>query len=100
MPANPDRSGQPVWRSPPKTPTKRRRAESHVIISPSRDDNGIVKKNHQKQISKHRQRWVTPKTPPKYWEIGFPNTQEVSDINKAADGMKERKRRDIEYQTR
>jgi len=45
-----------------------------------------------KEISKHRFAWAPAATPPDYWHIGFPTTQEAADINKKAAEMHERKR--------
>lgn len=47
---------------------------------------------HKKQISRHRHRWEAPKTPPGYWDISFPDTQEVDEINRQADAMHARKK--------
>ena len=56
-------------------------------------------KEHQNQVSRHREtvsarealgadeQWVRPPTPPGYWEIGFPNTQDVELQNDEADRM-------------
>ncbi|EIW71988.1 hypothetical protein TREMEDRAFT_23406, partial [Tremella mesenterica DSM 1558] len=42
---------------------------------------------HQNKISRHREVWIRPPTPPKYWNIGFPTTQDVQEQNKKADEM-------------
>ncbi|KAF7796799.1 hypothetical protein EIP86_007983 [Pleurotus ostreatoroseus] len=99
VPTNSSRSRPPVWRSPPKTPTKRRVDELHDV-TPSRSNNEAAKKAHRQEISKHRQRWVAPSTPPKYWDIGFPSTQEVAKINEEGKERQERKRREIVHQAR
>jgi len=39
---------------------------------------------------------VPPNTPPDYWAIGFPDTQQVADINRRAKDMKTAKRKFIE----
>lgn len=48
--------------------------------------------HHKNAISRHRQQWERAKTPPGYWNIGFPNTQEVAAMNAEAARMHERKR--------
>ena len=35
-------------------------------------------------------------TPPGYWNIGFPDTQEVGDINEKAEAMHRKKREEVE----
>ena len=47
---------------------------------------------HKNAISRHRQPWERAKTPPGYWNIGFPDTQEVAAMNAEAARMHERKR--------
>lgn len=64
---------------------------------------------HQNKVSRHREtvrsshliidsmnekgrggadrQWVRPPTPPGYWAIGFPNTQDVEEQNRKADAM-------------
>ena len=54
---------------------------------------------HQKAISRHRQTWARAKTPPGYWEIGFPNTQEVGYINNRAKEMEKKKKMEIENES-
>lgn len=51
---------------------------------------------HKKAISRHRQNWERAKTPPGYWDIGFPDTQEVGNINEKARAMHKRKKDDVE----
>lgn len=55
---------------------------------------------HKQQVSRHRHQWAPPSTPPDYWSIGFPTTQEVANINKRAEDMHVDKRRRIENETR
>ena len=55
---------------------------------------------HKKQISRHRHRWEAPQTPPGYWDISFPDTQEVEDINHRARQMHARKRARTESEPR
>ncbi|KAK6909370.1 hypothetical protein I203_103387 [Kwoniella mangroviensis CBS 8507] len=44
-------------------------------------------REHQNMVSRHRETWVKPPTPPGYWKIGFPSTQDVRDQNEQADKM-------------
>ncbi|KAK0438793.1 DNA repair protein endonuclease SAE2/CtIP C-terminus-domain-containing protein, partial [Armillaria borealis] len=73
----PKRLQQPLWRSPKKNATP----------SPAR---------RKKGISRHRYNWAQGGTPPGYWDIGFPNTQETKSINERAKEMHEKKKREIE----
>ncbi|KAF8623257.1 hypothetical protein AX17_007503 [Amanita inopinata Kibby_2008] len=52
--------------------------------------------DHKKVISRHRHHWARANTPPGYWNIGFPDTQEVENINEKAKEMHKRKREDVE----
>ncbi|THH09467.1 hypothetical protein EW145_g1985 [Phellinidium pouzarii] len=73
----------PAWKSPART----------RIVSdlPCRNV-----EQHKKRISRHRHQWAPPTTPPDYWNIGFPTTQEAADINKRAEDIHDDKRRRIE----
>ncbi|KAK0199617.1 hypothetical protein DFS33DRAFT_1363553 [Desarmillaria ectypa] len=73
----PKRLKQPLWRSPKKNATP----------SPAR---------RKKGISRHRYNWAQGGTPPGYWDIGFPDTQEAKNINERAKEMHEKKRTEIE----
>ncbi|KAK0211951.1 DNA repair protein endonuclease SAE2/CtIP C-terminus-domain-containing protein [Armillaria fumosa] len=73
----PKRLQPPLWRSPKKNATP----------SPAR---------RKKGISRHRYNWARGGTPPGYWDIGFPDTQETKSINERAKEMHEKKRREIE----
>ncbi|OXG15933.1 hypothetical protein C361_05378 [Cryptococcus neoformans Tu259-1] len=44
-------------------------------------------REHLNKVSRHREDWVKPPTPPGYWQIGFPTTQEVEEQNRKADEM-------------
>ena len=55
---------------------------------------------HMQEISRHRHNWAPPSTPPKYWSIGFPDTQEVEEINREADEINEAKKTKIETEAR
>ncbi|KAI8989045.1 DNA repair protein endonuclease SAE2/CtIP C-terminus-domain-containing protein [Trametes punicea] len=78
----------PLWRSPHSTPSKRRRSESFA----DDEKTAAAIEEHKQAISRHRQRWDRAKTPPGYWSIGFPTTQEVEAINAEAARMHEEKR--------
>ena len=62
------------------------------------EDNEIEK--HKQEISRHRNNWAPPSTPPKYWSIGFPTTQEVREINREAEEMIEAKKARVEAEAR
>jgi hypothetical protein len=90
----PKRLQQPLWRSPSKIRSK--------SPSDSLDGNSVPQADidaHQQAISRHRQTWARAKTPPGYWEIGFPNTQEVGDINRKAKEMEKKKKMEIENES-
>ncbi|KDQ59381.1 hypothetical protein JAAARDRAFT_107986, partial [Jaapia argillacea MUCL 33604] len=53
---------------------------------------------HRKEISRHRHQWAPPSTPPGYWNIGFPDTQEAADINQQAIHLHARKMEKIELE--
>lgn len=44
--------------------------------------------------------WARAKTPPGYWEIGFPNTQEVGDINMRAVEMQKMMMTEVDRESR
>ncbi|KAJ7072046.1 DNA repair protein endonuclease SAE2/CtIP C-terminus-domain-containing protein [Mycena amicta] len=80
----PQRLQPPLWRSPPKDsdPTTR---EEQVAA-------------HKQAISRHRHNWTRGNTPPGYWTIGFPSTQEVNNINEKAREMQQLKRNLVEQE--
>lgn len=51
---------------------------------------------HTKQVSRHRQNWTRAQTPPGYWNIGFPSTQEAREINEKAEEMHQQKYLEVE----
>ncbi|KAF7310686.1 SAE2 domain-containing protein [Mycena chlorophos] len=77
----PPRLKAPLWRSPEadKSPTHQQRVHKH-----------------KERISRHRSAHAAPKTPPSYWDIGFPDTVKVERINRAANGMHKAKEAEIE----
>ncbi|RXW22413.1 hypothetical protein EST38_g3440 [Candolleomyces aberdarensis] len=85
----PSRLQPPLWRSPSTTPTKQ--CQHHWSAGRQMDI-----ESHKKAISRHRHNWERAKTPPAYWNIGFPSTQEVGEINEKAERMHQEKVLEIE----
>lgn len=56
--------------------------------------------HHVHEISRHRNRWEAPATPPGYWDINFPDTQEAAAINLRARDMHVQKMRRVEAEAR
>ncbi len=85
----PPRAQAPLWRSPDSTPSKPPRGDSDSF-----GDAGAAAaiEEHKQAISRHRQHWARAKTPPGYWNIGFPDTQEVAAMNAEAARMHAQKR--------
>lgn len=116
----PPRQQAPLWRSPHATPTKatssgrrhladassvpnspskrRGRAESDAEDAEAEEEAAVAA--HMQQISRHRQQWERAKTPPGYWEIAFPDTQEAAAINAQAREMHAQKRARVEEEAR
>ncbi|KDQ07354.1 hypothetical protein BOTBODRAFT_611361 [Botryobasidium botryosum FD-172 SS1] len=103
----PPRLAAPLWRSPspqsssqPKEMPIRPPCRHHMVpeeehapapaASPAKRSKAI--NQHKKEISRHRHYWAPPTTPPGFWNIGFPSTQEVEEINRQAKEMHEKKR--------
>ncbi len=80
-----------MWRSPESSPTKKPVRISFGDEGDSESGNAAIEQ-HRNAISRHRQQWERAKTPPGYWNIGFPTTQEVAAMNAEAARMHERKR--------
>ncbi len=55
---------------------------------------------HRQEISRHRQQWEVPKTPPGYWDIGFPDTQEAVAINHRPQKMHKENKVNVENESR
>ena len=108
----PSRLQPPLWRSPPATPARTclRLPHSHSPETQSPSGSRTSKKRnpltsstsnhrdielHKKAISRHRHTWARATTPPGYWDIGFPDTQAVGDINEKAKQMHKRKKAEI-----
>jgi len=56
--------------------------------------------SHRQTVSRHRKEWARGNTPPRFWEIGLPNTQEVADINELAMEQHRRKMEMAERESR
>jgi hypothetical protein len=70
----------------------------NASLSAYRKDNDIAQ--HKKDISRHRHKWERASTPPGYWNIGFPSTQEASDINEKAKEMHRQKLAMVEQEAK
>lgn len=72
------------------------------MLSFSQDENPREREMeaHKQDISRHRQTWGRGKTPPDFWNIGFPNTQEVNEINEKAREIHEGKEKEVEREAR
>ncbi|KIY44632.1 hypothetical protein FISHEDRAFT_50942 [Fistulina hepatica ATCC 64428] len=97
----PERLQPPPWRSPTSTPKKSRQTCNHKAAaatggSSKKEPKAANKKQHKQAISRHRHHWARAETPPGYWDIGFPDTQETKMINEKAKEMHERKWANIE----
>ncbi|KAJ6476047.1 DNA repair protein endonuclease SAE2/CtIP C-terminus-domain-containing protein [Mycena vitilis] len=88
----PNRLQAPLWRTPPGTPHG---PKPCFQSASARKDNADIT-SHKQSISRHRHHWARPKTPPSYWSIGFPNTQEVVSINEKAREMHKQKQKIVE----
>jgi hypothetical protein len=117
----PNRLQPPLWRSPSATPPNRpclRQSHSHSPEGQKNPPKSQTRKEkrahtgptsdlrrqhdiqlHKKAISRHRHAWARATTPPGYWDIGFPNTQTVVDINEKAKQMHKRKKAEIDKET-
>jgi len=98
----PNRLQQPLWRSPSSKPCARHSHENLSSSTSTRRGQGSSSSRqreidtHKKAISRHRHTWARANTPPGYWNIGFPDTQEVGDINERAEAMHRKKREEVE----
>lgn len=90
----PERLRPPLWRSPSTTPTKR--CAGARRNTGSADRRQAEMDSHRKAISRHRHHWARAKTPPGYWSIGFPDTQEAANINQQAKEMHEKKMAEVD----
>lgn len=75
------RQQPPLWRSQ----TASQEQKENIALKNIAD--------HKNDISRHRQEHEPPKTPPGYWTIGFPDTQEAEHINKQAEEVHQYKQK-------
>ncbi|KAJ7268682.1 DNA repair protein endonuclease SAE2/CtIP C-terminus-domain-containing protein [Mycena haematopus] len=87
----PPRLQAPLWRTPPSSPH-----ESKPCLQPGSAQESADITSHKQTISRHRHHWAPASTPPSYWSIGFPNTQEVGSINKQAREMHQQKHKIVQ----
>lgn len=85
----PPRLKAPLWRTPPSSPRGSKRTGS------ARKESTDIT-SHKNTISRHRERWTKPTTPPSYWAIGFPSTQDVLEINEKAQEMHREKLKNVQ----
>ncbi|WVF72953.1 hypothetical protein IAT40_007771 [Kwoniella sp. CBS 6097] len=76
----------PVWRDEPVSADAESKVEDAV-------------REHQNIVSRHRETWTKPPTPPGYWKIGFPSTQDVQEQNEKADQMMAEKEAKLRRET-
>ncbi|KAF7361620.1 hypothetical protein MVEN_00505300 [Mycena venus] len=91
----PPRLQAPLWRSPPSSPQGPKpclRTGSAQLKEGA--DSDIT--SHKQAISRHRHHWASTSTPPSYWSIGFPSTQEVVSINEKAREMHQKKQKIVQ----
>jgi len=88
----------PLWRSPSPVALTMPSAlaETAETAESMNADRRLAQDKRRNIISRHRHQWTPPSTPPDYWKIGFPTTQEAAAINRRADDMHEDKRRRVE----
>ncbi|KAJ7630433.1 DNA repair protein endonuclease SAE2/CtIP C-terminus-domain-containing protein [Roridomyces roridus] len=97
----PSRLQPPLWRSPPTSPQKsgssrNNNCRRHDHAEGDGDTREANISSHKQAISRHRHNWARAQTPPSYWSIGFPSTQEAERINEQAETMHQQKIRAIE----
>ncbi|GHJ84195.1 hypothetical protein NliqN6_0597 [Naganishia liquefaciens] len=93
-------SRAPVWRSPSPGSDTRAGGSTTAGKCPHGRTVGAGEAEDAKQglknkISRHREDWTAPSTPPMYWNIGFPSTQDVEEINALAEEQRESKRAEM-----
>ncbi|KAJ1309779.1 hypothetical protein OPQ81_006545 [Rhizoctonia solani] len=104
--AMPARPGAPLWRSPPPEGAGPSRPHSCKHKSGGEDPSELIDADmdegemvtHKQAISRHRHKWVPASTPPDYWNIGFPDTQQVEEINRRAGELHNQKRTAVEQE--
>lgn len=53
---------------------------------------------HRNRVSRHRETWQRAPTPPDFWKIGFPSTQDVEAMNAKADEMTREREEEVRRQ--
>ncbi|KAJ7141512.1 DNA repair protein endonuclease SAE2/CtIP C-terminus-domain-containing protein [Mycena epipterygia] len=88
----PKRLQAPLWRTPPSSP----RGPNSCLRTGSAQKESADITSHKQAISRHRHPWARGSTPPGYWTIGFPSTQEAADINEKAREMHHQKKKNVQ----
>ncbi|KAA1476322.1 hypothetical protein DENSPDRAFT_867256 [Dentipellis sp. KUC8613] len=88
----PPRLQAPRWRSPSPS-------EDHMHTAVN-GDGGAGVREHRNAVSRHRAQWARGRTPPGYWDIGFPTTQEAAGINERAREMQRGMFEEVEREAR
>ncbi|KAJ7187945.1 hypothetical protein C8R46DRAFT_1053135 [Mycena filopes] len=88
----PNRLQAPLWRTPPGSPSGPKQCPH---IGAARTSSADIT-SHKQAISRHRHHWERGKTPPSYWNIGFPDTQQAAKINEEAREMHQQKQKDVQ----
>ncbi|KAF8227220.1 hypothetical protein L208DRAFT_1433702 [Tricholoma matsutake] len=104
----PNRLHAPLWRSPTNSPVKSKgpcsrhgsSAQNGGETETDIERQAAAITSHKQAISRHRHQWERAHTPPGYWNIGFPDTQEAADINERAREMHRRKREEVVSEVR
>ncbi|KAJ6587206.1 hypothetical protein DFH09DRAFT_1142886 [Mycena vulgaris] len=89
----PNRLQAPLWRTPPSSPGSKPCVRNSIGCAQPESAEITA---HKQAISRHRHQWAPTSTPPSYWSIGFPSTQEAKDINEKAREMHEDKKRNVQ----
>jgi len=57
--------------------------------------------NNKQMLSRHRAKFSRPQTPPGFWKVGFPTSQEIAEINelsvKYEREREEQKKKEVEF---
>ncbi|KAJ7772658.1 hypothetical protein DFH07DRAFT_953118 [Mycena maculata] len=96
----PNRLQPPLWRTPPSSPNGGRPCLRNGTGTGSARKESAEITSHKQAISRHRHQWARAKTPPAYWSIGFPSTQEAADINEQAREMHRQKEMHVQEEAR
>jgi hypothetical protein len=75
-----------------------------IILSRQCDHNQsseTLVQNRRQLIGKHRVKYSRPQTPPGFWKVGFPSSQEIAEINELSVAYErereEQKRKEMEF---